>query len=56
MVQCGSRKTAVRTKTTIYDTDSHNLTSIFSNGGLYKKHMVTKKTQKTNCGTNKEET
>jgi len=37
MVQCHSRKTAVRTKTTFYDTDNHNLTSIFSNGGLYKK-------------------
>ena len=37
MVRCGSRKTAVKTNAAVYDTDHHNLTSVFSNCGLYKK-------------------
>jgi hypothetical protein len=46
MVQCGSMKTGVRTKTTVYNTDNHNLTSIFSNGGLCKKAYGNEDNQK----------
>ena len=38
---------AVRTNTAVYDTEHHNLTSVFSNCGLYKKAYGNEDNKKT---------